>query len=146
MDHQSFERSRFLILIADDGPALAALLRDILADEGYNSTCCFSGSAALRLIEQELPHLAILDLQMEHETAGLNVVEQIRRSAQLCHLPVILYSAAAPKLASLHQRLQALKCVSMPKPFNIDDLLGTVQAMLGTPNRDDGWLERELGR
>jgi DNA-binding response OmpR family regulator len=120
----------FFILVADDDPALASLLREILADEGYEIICCFSGAQALKLIEQEAPHLAILDLQMEHEMAGLNVIEHLRRSAKLCHVPVILYSAATPRLVALKPQLEALDCATLPKPFNIDHLLGTVEALL----------------
>jgi DNA-binding response OmpR family regulator len=130
----------FLILVADDDPALASLLREILSDEGYDTACCFSGEQALSLLEQDAPHLAILDLQMEHETAGLTVVEQIRRSDELRHVPVILYSAAAPRLAALKPTLESLDCVSLPKPFNIDHLLDTVEALLRDAN---GLRERE---
>jgi DNA-binding response OmpR family regulator len=119
-----------IILVADDDPALAALLREILADEGYKIICCYSGTQALELIETETPDLAILDLQMEHETAGLAVIERLRYSSELRHMPVILYSAAAPRLATLKPRLEALQCVTLPKPFNIDQLLTTVKGLL----------------
>lgn len=130
MDEHEHERRQFLILIADDDAALASLLRDILTDEGYDTTCCFTGAAALAAIESDTPHLAILDLQMEHETAGLAVVQHLRRSAELRDLPVIICSAAQPRLRTLQPTLEELACVALPKPFNIDHLLDTVQGLL----------------
>lgn len=134
----------FLILVADDDPALASLLREILADEGYGTTCCFSGEQVLRTIKADVPHLAILDLQMEHESAGLAVLEQLRRSDELRHMPVILYSAAVPRLAALKPTLESLDCVSLPKPFNIDDLLRLVETLL-RPANGGALRERQFG-
>lgn len=144
MERSPHEPGQFLILIADDDPALASLLREILADEGYDTLCCFSGASALRLIESDAPHLAILDLQMEHESAGLRVVEQIRHGPASQRLPVILCSAATPRLAALGPTLAGLGCVSMPKPFNLDHLLDTVRSLLLHPHAT--LLARERGR
>jgi DNA-binding response OmpR family regulator len=130
MDANGHDRERFLILIADNDAALASLLREILTDEGYDTTCCFTGAAALEAIASDTPHLAILDLQMEHELAGLSVVEQLRGSDELRDMPVIICSAAQPRLQMLEPTLEELACVAIPKPFNIDHLLDTVAALL----------------
>jgi DNA-binding response OmpR family regulator len=143
MDYHGNERGRFLILIADDDAALASLLREILTDEGYDTTCCFTGAAALHAIEHDAPHLAILDLQMEHESAGLSVVEQLRHSTKLRHLPVILCSASQPRLQTLGPTLEELACVAILKPFNIDHLLDTIEALL--PPADAGELAAPSG-
>ncbi|MEN9938156.1 MAG: hypothetical protein RLZZ387_4735 [Chloroflexota bacterium] len=124
-------RDQTLVLVADDDPAIAGLIRELLADEGYDTVCCHSGTAALNAIDTEQPDLIIVDLQMEQRDSGLRVAAALRGHPGLRHVPVILCSAAVPLLADLGPTLRQLGCVAMPKPFDVMNLLATVEVLLG---------------
>ena len=54
------------ILIVDDEPDTILILQDRLEMEGYEVVTATDGVEALKLIEQDLPDLVLLDIQMPH--------------------------------------------------------------------------------
>ena len=51
------------ILVVDDDTDIVTVLRDRLEALGYGTVCAGNGLHALELIEQETPHLVLLDLK-----------------------------------------------------------------------------------
>jgi CheY-like chemotaxis protein len=119
-----------LVLVADDDPAIASLLCEILADEGYDTIRCLSGAAALDAVDSEQPDLIIVDLQMERADSGLQVLTHLREDPSLRHVPAILCSAAMPRLNELRPKLGELRCVPLQKPFDVVMLLDVVDRLL----------------
>ncbi|MDF3040483.1 MAG: two-component response regulator [Thermomicrobiales bacterium] len=52
------------VLVVDDEPALRAVLRAVLDDEGYTVLEAPHGQAMLELLEQERPDLVLMDVMM----------------------------------------------------------------------------------
>jgi len=105
-------------LVADDEPQIGALLRDVLARQGYQADVVGDGAAALRLLAEGDYALLVSDVLMPRKT-GVELVHEIR--ARGWTLPVILMSSHLSQeiLASCGavERLAFLQ-----KPFSIDDL------------------------
>lgn len=80
---------RYRILVADDEAEIRDLLRLYLEKEGYGVLEAADGLEAVRLIRQEKPDLAILDIMMPG-TDGYRVLRNIREEN---NLPVIMLSA-----------------------------------------------------
>src|SRR3712207_4709220 len=80
------------ILVVDDQPDLAELIRTVLGDEGYIVSIATDGKQALEMIAQERPAAVILDVVMP-ETDGFEVLRQLRTSPLGQRLPVVLMSA-----------------------------------------------------
>lgn len=79
----------YRILVADDEKEIRELLRLYLEKEGYEVLEAADGSEAVRLVRQEKPDLAILDIMMPG-TDGYRVLRNIREDN---NLPVIMLSA-----------------------------------------------------
>jgi carbon storage regulator CsrA len=92
-------RREFPILVIEDDPSHARLIKKVLDDAGYTQTTVVStgrdGLEALGCLAQEasiLPALVLLDLRLPDMT-GLNVLERIRELPHLRALPVVVLSS-----------------------------------------------------
>jgi DNA-binding NtrC family response regulator len=78
------------ILVVDDEPQVAAMLRDLLMDLGYGVKNAMNGQEALSLVPVYRPDVVMLDLTMPG-LPGHEVLEHLRRVDP--HLPVIIVTA-----------------------------------------------------
>jgi two-component system, NtrC family, response regulator AtoC len=111
------------ILIADDEPAIRDLLRDILEPEGAMVKLAKSGTEALKMIGEEEPDLAILDVRMPPPD-GLAVLQQIR--SQGGDLPVLIITATDSSTVTI-EAMQKGAYDYIAKPFEPDEVLLVVQ-------------------
>jgi len=114
-----------LILIADDERVLADALATFLADEGFRTDVTHDGHTALDRALLLSPDVVLSDVQMPR-LGGLGLVRQLRRAGNI--VPIILMSAvyADVRLPGVH---------FLPKPFDLDHLLATVRASIGSAAR-----------
>lgn len=80
------------ILVVDDDELIAELASEILLAEGHACGWVTSGEDALKLLAWKRPDLVLLDQDMPG-MSGAQVLRQIRTSAQLYDLPVIMFTA-----------------------------------------------------
>ena len=81
--------ARRQILVVDDEPAIARLVRAKLTIDGFQVTTAASGEACLAMLEDERPDLIVLDLMMP----GIDGFETLRRIRQIAPIPVIMLTA-----------------------------------------------------
>ena len=123
-------KQRYIIVVADDDPGINELYSQMLADEGYQVYCCFSGDEAARVIQRIQPDLAVVDMQMETRDAGLRLLQSLRQNPQTMRLSVIICSADAGYLDSTKQHFSELGALVITKPFDIDHFLQNVEKLL----------------
>lgn len=82
------------VLIVDDDTITLNLLQLILRSVGFETTIAKNGIEALELLEQFLPDVVLLDIQMPLMN-GLEVCRRIRNNKRLAQLPVILLTTNA---------------------------------------------------
>ena len=112
------------VLLVDDEPALLQLLVEILGDEGYVTVSAVNGRAALEVLAEIQVDLVITDTMMPYGS-GPDLIRAMREHPGLRAIPVILTSAApAPDLDGLDVS------AFLPKPFQLDELLGKTAAAL----------------
>lgn len=119
---------RALILIVEDDPPLAELLRWHVSQAGYDVLATADGEDAVLLIEEERPDLVILDWMIEN-LSGIEVCRRIRRMGELSSLPVIMLTARSAE----DDRLRGLETGAddyMTKPFSPAELILRVKAVL----------------
>ncbi|MFH1673518.1 MAG: response regulator [Pseudomonadota bacterium] len=80
------------LLITDDDPIVVRELRTILKDENYWLRFAFNGSESLRHIEERVPDLILLDLQMP-EMDGFQVLEKLEANENYRNIPIIILTA-----------------------------------------------------
>lgn len=65
------------ILIVEDDAVLRAMLKDVLAPDGYTLSEAVDGDAALTALASALPDLMLLDLWLP-QRSGLDVLRQVK--------------------------------------------------------------------
>ena len=107
------------ILVVDDERYIVDLLADLLEDEGYQVDRAYDGVAALEQIGRHQPHLVVADVMMPR-LDGLSLADEI--NARGLGIPIILMSAAVTPRTD--------HVAFIPKPFDIDAMLGLIERLL----------------
>ena len=113
------------ILVAEDRPKTADLLRRALAGEGYEVMVAFDGDRALTLGKSAEADLILLDVMLP-VLDGFTVLRKLRESR--VRTPVIILTARDSKADIVH----GLDCGAddyLTKPFELDILLARVRAV-----------------
>ncbi|HEY3442754.1 MAG TPA: response regulator transcription factor [Paludibaculum sp.] len=113
------------LLLIDDDRDLTALLRDYLAQQGFDSETANDGVAGLRMAGAKRYDLILLDVMMPGMD-GFAVLEQLRR---VNDTPVLMLTARGEPDDRIHG-LRAGADDYLPKPFNPDELVARIQAVL----------------
>ena len=116
------------ILVVEDDPRVVELLHIALGAHGFRVVSALNGDDGWRMLVDDTPDLAILDVRLPRRS-GLDLVESVRREPALAHLPVILVSA----LAETESRLAGLARGAddyLAKPFSPKELVARVRRML----------------
>lgn len=111
------------ILVVDDDPEIRTLVGEILELEGYPVETTANGAEALRAIEREEPALVLLDMRMP-VLDGWGFARAMRERGWA--LPIVVMTAAQ-NARRWAEEIDAAAFVA--KPFNLDDLLTTVEAI-----------------
>jgi putative two-component system response regulator len=121
--------TRRRIVIAEDDPAIAAMLQKVLSAQ-YDVSVAHDGRAALALAAQPpRPALLILDVMMPG-LDGLGVAAEVRKSPDLRAIPIIFLTAKSGA-TDVIKGIQSGARHYITKPFKIDDVLGKVKKALG---------------
>ena len=114
-----------LIVVADDDPQLLRLVTRNLEFEGYEPIAAADGQQALEAIERRQPDLALLDVMMPR-LDGFAVVERVR---EFSNVPIIILTARGQDQDKIHG-FDVGADDYLTKPFNVDELLARVRAVL----------------
>ena len=113
------------VLAVDDDPQALRYVRDTLAGAGYRSVVTGDPEEALRLMQEERPRLALLDLMIP-ESDGIELMQAVRGIADV---PVIFLSAYGREdLVARPFDLGAADYVV--KPFSPTELVARIRAAL----------------
>ena len=124
------------IAIVDDEPINVKIVRRHLQAVGYENFVTTSDArAAMQLIEVERPDVVLLDVMMP-EIDGIQILQIIRGTAHLQHLPVLILTAASDQAT----RLRALENGAtdfLAKPLDVSELIPRLRnALLVKAHRD----------
>jgi DNA-binding response OmpR family regulator len=115
------------VLVVDDEPQVVWVLQFSLEAEGYTTFAARDGVQAINAIAEHHPQLMVLDIMMP-TMDGWSVLEEMMRLPREERPRVIVVSA----LSNLRDRAKAAEMGAdafMPKPFNVDDLLGVLHTL-----------------
>ena len=112
------------VLVVDDEPTIRELVVEVLRLEGYAAVGAADGRAALAAMEEAAPDLVLMDVMMPGLDGRAAYLAMRARPAGVA-IPVVLMSAAADPA-----RLPAGVAAFLPKPFDLEQLLGLVARLL----------------
>ena len=119
------------ILAVEDEEALADfLVRVIKQETPYQALYATDALQALEVASSIKPSLFILDYQLPGIN-GLELSDQLHAIEGLETVPTLMVSAASPSRQAMQQR----HITFLKKPFDLSDLLGTIEALLPPQRR-----------
>ena len=124
VETETGERQLSLLLVDDDAE-LCGMMREFFAESGHKLDTAFNGREGLASALRGGYDLVILDVMLPG-IDGFAVLEQLRRKKDL---PVIMLTARVQQ----QDRIQGLNSGAddyLPKPFDPDELLARIRAVL----------------
>ncbi|MCC6579684.1 MAG: response regulator [Phycisphaeraceae bacterium] len=126
---ENLEGGKKRVLVVDDDEQIVELFVDVLNETGrYEVRTAGTGYDAGVLTEQFKPDLMILDYMLP-DVNGNVVCRTVRQNPSLCNMKIIIVSGVVDP-NEVNQLLAAGADEFIKKPFNIDQLMARVGAML----------------
>ena len=116
------------ILLADDSPAILALVSETLRDAGFAVIEAQDGQEAIDKTYKQNPDLLILDYEMPKKS-GFEVVSEVRSRTGYLHTPIIIFTANTEKSTKL-QGLGLDIDDYLTKPADGEEIVARVKLLL----------------
>ncbi|MBH20840.1 MAG: two-component system response regulator [Rhodobiaceae bacterium] len=121
-------KSNRKILIVEDNKLNMKLFKDILEAEDCIVIECFDPMFAMRIVEEELPNLILMDIQLPR-ISGYDLIQWIKADANISHIPIIAITAFA--MEDDKEKILSLGCEGyMSKPISMDPFIENVNKFL----------------
>ncbi|WP_318661968.1 response regulator transcription factor [Treponema sp.] len=120
------------VLIVEDDPGISDFIDLELKHEGFETCVANTGRKALEQFEKFNPTLILLDVMLP-EISGLEVLRRIRKTSEV---PVIMVTAKG----DTYDRVNGLDAGAddyIPKPFEIEELLARMRAVLRRTTKEN---------
>lgn len=121
------------ILVIDDDPAILELISVNLEMSGHEVLAAPDGTKGQALALQLLPDLVLLDLMLP-QVDGLTICQRLRRDGRTAEIPVLMLTA----LSQTKDKVSGFNAGAddyLTKPFEIEELLARVRALLRRTDR-----------
>ena len=123
---ESPERQKQLsLLLVDDDVELCGMMREFFTEEGHRLDCAYNGREGLTTALNNAYDLVILDVMLP-VIDGFELLQRLRRRKDL---PIIMLTARVQQ----QDRIRGLDSGAddyLPKPFDPDELLARIRAVL----------------
>ena len=135
MGESGVEPERIRVLIVDDEPAICKALMVALKRAGYDAVAAHSGDSALSVLSRERVDVLLLDLRIP-DTRGDVVFELAAATHPHLRDKTLFMTGDISERA--HKLIQACKCPSIRKPFDLDEMIAAIDALAPRRGRDVG--------
>jgi CheY-like chemotaxis protein/CHASE3 domain sensor protein len=121
-DSRHLKADSRLILIVEDDPPFATILRDLAHEHGFQCVVTHTANDALAAVATYRPKAILLDMNLP-DYSGLGVLDQLKRNPQLRHIPVHVvsvadYSQEALAMGAVGYALKPVKREQIVEAFN----------------------------
>ena len=125
IEQSAMDKNKRVILVIEDDDSIGTFLVEALSQETpYKAILVTDGFQALQIVHTVKPCLVITDYRLPNMN-GLELYDMLKSMQSLKDTPAILMSAQLPV-----QEVQKRNLVGLNKPFELDDLLNTVERCL----------------
>jgi two-component system response regulator VicR len=119
------------VVCIEDEPEMIELIRLILGRRNFELIGAVGGREGLEKVREIKPKLVLLDLMMP-DIDGWEVYQQMKADAELRNIPVIVVTAKAQSIDKVLGLHIAKVDDYVTKPFGPQELLASVNKVLGT--------------
>lgn len=112
--------SKGRILVVEDEPDIANMLKIYFTGQGYDIEVANRGGDASRMVQQQLPQLMVLDINLP-DIDGYTLCKQMRTNTRTKHIPIIFLTEKDER----GDRIAGLELGAddyITKPFDIEEL------------------------
>ena len=117
------------VLIVDDEPSIAKILRKQLEVAGFEVTVAVDGEDGLAKVREWKPELVLLDVMLP-KINGHEVCKTLKADPELKGIPVIMLTAKTQRQDQDLAQQQGADAF-LTKPFQLAELLAKVRGLLG---------------
>ncbi len=114
------------VLVADDDESIRLMLYEFLTDEGFTVSQAKNGISTLKMLEQKMPDVLLLDIRMP-DMDGLAVLQRMRDDG--LEAPTIVMTAHGTSSTAI-KSIQLGAYDYLMKPFELDKVLVTIQRLI----------------
>ncbi len=124
-DTKGNKNAKTILVVEDDNEIGSFLLEALSLETPYAAILASDGFEALKASSIIPPCLCITDYRLPHMN-GLELYDRLHAKKELADMPAILISAQLPE-----EEVKKRQIVGLNKPFELDDLLETVEKLVG---------------
>ncbi len=135
---QGYNKERYAqetILVIEDDASIGELLVDVLSETSYQTFLVSNGFQALQLVNSVKPALVITDYRLPNMD-GIELYDRLHARQDLADMPTIIMSAYLPI-----EEVKKRKLVSLEKPFELDELISTIEQLINSKNKRQGFSQ-----
>jgi len=136
----SSERDAGLAIVVEDDEELREMIRELLEMVGFRTVGCCDGCEGVNAVRELKPAVVTLDLHMPGMD-GVEVLDRLAGDEVTAAVPVVIVSAYSSDLR-LRSRKQIKAIVQ--KPFDVDELCGTVRKAAGAEDSPTSGLSMTM--
>lgn len=125
---EQIELDKLNVLVVEDSPTQALLLKDSLENEQVKATIAKDGQEALEIMQKNLPQLVITDIEMPRMN-GYDLCKYMKSDSTLKDIPVILLTGLKDPM----DVIRGIECAAdsfLTKPCDTDFLLATIKDII----------------
>ncbi|SOY57287.1 Response regulator receiver of TWO COMPONENT REGULATORY system (SENSOR HISTIDINE KINASE AND RESPONSE REGULATOR HYBRID) TRANSCRIPTION REGULATOR PROTEIN [Cupriavidus taiwanensis] len=117
------------VMVVDDSLTVRKAAQRLLGRAGYHVVLARDGVDALKQLQDVMPDAMLVDIEMPHMD-GFDLTRNVRSDTRTAHLPLVMITS---RTADKHRRYAEEIGVNvyLGKPYNEDELLGTLHRLLG---------------
>ena len=124
------------VLVIEDDRDTRTFLSEFLCDDGHVTDEAAEGLTGLKMATQIVPDVILLDVLMP-KLDGFQVLEALRANDRTTEIPVVMLSARVEPKDKI-RGLQEGAVDYITKPFGVQKLLGTIEAVLSGESQMSG--------
>src|SRR5579863_2470254 len=127
----SAQLRRARISVINDDTTFLDLMRELLEEEeNYEVLICKEWDNVYQFVKETQPDLVIQDIRIGGEERGWTILNLLTLDPQTRPIPMIVCSAAIQSLQAHQDLLDKYGIRALPKPFDLDTLLSTIEEIL----------------
>ncbi|WP_026978780.1 response regulator transcription factor [Flavobacterium tegetincola] len=124
--------NKIKILLAEDEPALALIIKESLETRNFEVTHCKNGQEAFDVFTKQTFDILVLDVMMPIKD-GISVAKDVRKIDK--KMPIIFLTAKS-QTTDVIEGFNAGGNDYLKKPFSMEELIVRVQSLLGRIHED----------